>query len=265
MVSLACPPHPSASAATPERIRQVSGGPRPWQRPERSSHSVPAPFRSEAGPAGSPGPDDARGRAAAAAAIPPRSQLGPSPRFSRVTFRARAQPITRPGASVTGSLFPPANRWAGKSAAAPLGAGPGGRGRAAAAVLLGRSRAHGPGRGGDWSGAAGMGGGKGGAPGQVWRAVSVGGLRGPIPWQRSGVGAPGGLKGSWDSGSWLPFPGWGGEAPSSAADRTWSQLADWEGTPVSCCRRPRGDRRAGGVGTARPLWRWRDCQGRRPV
>lgn len=127
MVSLACPPHPSASAATPERIRQVSGGPRPWQRPERSSHSVPAPFRSEAGPTGSPGPDDARGRAAAAAAIPPLSQLGPSPRFSRVTFRARAQPITRPGASVTGSLFPPANRWAGKSAAAPLEAGPGGQ------------------------------------------------------------------------------------------------------------------------------------------
>lgn len=108
----------------PKRIRQVSGGPRPWQRPERSSHRVPPPFRSEAGPAGSPGPGDARAGAAAAAAVPPRSPPGPSPRFSRVTFRARAQPIIRPGASVTGNLFPPANRWAGKSKAAPLGAGP---------------------------------------------------------------------------------------------------------------------------------------------
>lgn len=124
MVSAACPPHPSASAATLQQVRQVSGGPRPWQLPERSNHSVPAPFRSEAGPAGSPGPGDARGGVAAAAAIPPRSQPGPSPRFSRVRFRARAQPITRPGADVTGSLFPPANRWAGKSAAAPPGAGP---------------------------------------------------------------------------------------------------------------------------------------------
>lgn len=125
VVSVPCPPHPSASAATPEQVRQVSGGPRPWQRPERNSHSVPAPFRSEAGPAGSPGPGDARGgAAAAAAAVPLRSQPGPSPGFSRVTFRARAQPITRRGASVAGSLFPPANRWAGKTAAAPPGVGP---------------------------------------------------------------------------------------------------------------------------------------------
>lgn len=212
MVSLACPPHPSASAATPERIRQISGGPRPWQRPERSSHSVPAPFRSEAGPAGSPGPGDVRGGAATAAAIPPRSQPGPSPRFSRVTFRARAQPITRPGASVTGSLFPPANRWAGKSAAAPLGAGLEGEAGRLLPSLLGRSRAHGPRRDADWSGAAGAGGGKGGAPGQVWRAVAVGGLRGPIPWQRSRVGAPGGLKGSLGGGTagrGFPSLGWG--------------------------------------------------------
>ncbi|XP_074389712.1 uncharacterized protein LOC141727252 [Zonotrichia albicollis] len=215
MVSAACPPHPSASAATPERVRQVSGGPRPWQRPERSSHSVPAPVRSEAGPAGSPGPGDSRGGAAAAAAIRPRSQPGPSPRFSRVTFRARAQPITRPGAGVTGR-----------------------RDRAAAAILLGRNRAHGPAGVADWSAGAGAGGGRGGAPGQVWRAAAVGGRRGPIPWRRSRVGAPGGLKGSPGGGTAgrgfpslgrgkrFPFPCW---SPALIGGQSWDRSYRLEG------------------------------------
>lgn len=211
VVSVASPPHPSASAATPERILQVRGDPRPWQRPERSSHSVPAPFRSEAGTAGSPGPGDARGRAAAAAAIPPRSQPGPSPRFSRVTFRARAQPITRPGAGVTGSLFPPANRWAGKSAAAPLRAGPEGEAvrllpsywaeaglRAAGEALIGRPR--------QGRGQAGV-----GRPGRFGALWLWAGCAGQSRGGAAELARPAlkGVSWQWDAGSWLPLPGLG--------------------------------------------------------
>lgn len=177
VVSVASPPPPQ-----PPPSGSAKSGVAPGHGSGRSEAvtSVPAPFRSEAGPAGSPDPGDARGRAAAA--IPLRSQPGPSPRFSRVTFRARAQPITRPGAGVTGSLFPPANRWAGKSAAAPLRARPEGEAVRLLPSYWAEAGLRAPGE----AGAV-----RGGAPGQVWRSVTVGGLRGPIPWRRSGVGAPG--------------------------------------------------------------------------